>query len=327
MAKIVPRAEGVEAPALMISDTDWRSSTTAEKGWEQAGFHDAAWKPVEAFGGIESNIEMFQWNADAGLYDWPGYDGISRFLAHMPLRAMSVMASYAGRGSFDGPESLTSGDGEVVVQSAGREAGGCRGAERDAGLWARADGKAGDDSDSDDADDGDGADGRVGVGGDEGAVPGRESDDDSAAWHGALAEDRVPVCADAISWWGEPDLRVKSIHADHIYYPVKYEGSFESSDALLNRIWETGAYTAHLCMQDGVWDASKRDRGRWMGDTDVSGPVIEDVFVGQDADGRHAGPVARRGPEAAGGSACERDPGVLVVLVYGCGGLLPAHGR
>ncbi len=56
------------------------------------------------------------------------------------------------------------------------------------------------------------------------------------------------------------------------------QGSFESSDPLLNRIWETGAYTAHLCMQDGVWDASKRDRGRWMGDTDVSGRVIEDVF-------------------------------------------------
>ena len=104
MAKIVPRAEGVEAPDLMHSGPEWRSSTTAEKGWEQPGFHDAAWKPVEAFGGIESNIEMFQWNADAGLYNWPGYDGISPFLAHMPFRVMSVMASYAGRGSFDGSE-------------------------------------------------------------------------------------------------------------------------------------------------------------------------------------------------------------------------------
>ena len=91
----------------MHSGPEWRSSTTAEKGWEQAGFHDAAWKPVEAFGGIESNIEIFQWNADAGLYDWPGYDGISPFLARMPLRVMSVMASYAGRGSFDGLKSLT----------------------------------------------------------------------------------------------------------------------------------------------------------------------------------------------------------------------------
>jgi hypothetical protein len=77
---------------------------------------------------------------------------------------------------------------------------------------------------------------------------------------------------------GAGAVRFKSIAVDHIYYPVQYAGSFESSDALLNRIWEVGAYTAHLCMQDGVWDASKRDRGRWMGDTDVSGRVIEDVF-------------------------------------------------
>jgi alpha-L-rhamnosidase len=77
---------------------------------------------------------------------------------------------------------------------------------------------------------------------------------------------------------GAGTVKFKSIAVDHIYYPVQYAGSFESSDALLNRIWEVGAYTAHLCMQDGVWDASKRDRGRWMGDTDVSGRVIEDVF-------------------------------------------------
>ena len=30
-------------------------------------------------------MEMFQWNADAGLYNWPGYDGISGYLAHMPI--------------------------------------------------------------------------------------------------------------------------------------------------------------------------------------------------------------------------------------------------
>ncbi len=90
VAKILPRAEGVEAPDLMHSGPEWRSSTTAEKGWEQPGFHDAGWKPVEAFGGIESSIEMYQWNADAGLYNWPGYDGISPFLAHMPLRVMSA---------------------------------------------------------------------------------------------------------------------------------------------------------------------------------------------------------------------------------------------
>jgi hypothetical protein len=31
-------------------------------------------------------------------------------------------------------------------------------------------------------------------------------------------------------------------------------------------------------MQDGIWDAPKRDRGRWMGDLDVTGRVIESVF-------------------------------------------------
>jgi hypothetical protein len=70
----------------------------------------------------------------------------------------------------------------------------------------------------------------------------------------------------------------KSIRVEGIYYPVAYAGHFESSDPLLNRIWETGAYTAHLCMQDGIWDAIKRDRGRWAGGLDVVGTVISTVF-------------------------------------------------
>ena len=77
----------------------------------------------------------------------------------------------------------------------------------------------------------------------------------------------------------EGPIQIGSIQIDAIFYPVAYSGSFESSDPLLNRIWETGAYTAHLCMQDGIWDAPKRDRGRWAGDLDVSGRVIDNVFA------------------------------------------------
>jgi alpha-L-rhamnosidase len=45
------------------------------------------------------------------------------------------------------------------------------------------------------------------------------------------------------------------------------------------RHWKSlEGYTAHLCMQDDIWDAPKRDRGRWMGDLDVSGRTIEDAF-------------------------------------------------
>ena len=73
-------------------------------------------------------------------------------------------------------------------------------------------------------------------------------------------------------------MRFQSIALDDIYYPVKYQGSFESSDPLLNQIWEVGAYTEHLCMQEDIWDATKRDRARWAGDLDVSGRGIDDVF-------------------------------------------------
>jgi alpha-L-rhamnosidase len=72
----------------------------------------------------------------------------------------------------------------------------------------------------------------------------------------------------------------RAIDVQGIAYPVRYAGAFESSDALVNRIWETGAYTAHLCMQeDGIWDAPKRDRGRWMGDLGVTGRTIDSVFA------------------------------------------------
>lgn len=278
VAKIVPRAEGVEAPDLMHSGPGWRSSTTAEKGWEQPGFHDAGWKPAEAFGGIESSIEMYQWNADAGLYNWPGYDGISPFLAHMPLRVMSVMASYARRGGFDGLKNLESGRGDVVVHLPAARLTDAEAPSVILDFGRELTGRLEIDSDSDEPM----------------AVTVQVGESESEALkapylgvnqmtippHGTGHSPKTAFRFAKVRFVsGAKDLRVKSIHADHIYYQVTYLGSFESSDPLLNRIWETGAYTAHLCMQDGVWDASKRDRGRWMGDTDVSGPVIEDVFA------------------------------------------------
>ncbi len=75
------------------------------------------------------------------------------------------------------------------------------------------------------------------------------------------------------------ETRYPVIRLDGIAYPVRYLGSFESSDPELNKMWTVGAYTAHLCMQDDIWDASKRDRRRWMGDLDVSGLTIDDVFA------------------------------------------------
>lgn len=69
------------------------------------------------------------------------------------------------------------------------------------------------------------------------------------------------------------------VEVDHLYYPVVYRGSFDCSDKRLTDIWYTGAYTAHSCMQEDIWDAPKRDRARWMGDLHVSGEVINNVFA------------------------------------------------
>jgi hypothetical protein len=77
---------------------------------------------------------------------------------------------------------------------------------------------------------------------------------------------------------GQSPLRFKAIDADFIYYPVKQVGSFESSDFVLNKIWQTGAYTAHLCMQDAIWDGPKRDRMCLAGGLDITERVISDVF-------------------------------------------------
>lgn len=69
------------------------------------------------------------------------------------------------------------------------------------------------------------------------------------------------------------------VFVDHVYYPVTYKGSFHCSDPLLDNLWYAGAFTAHNCMQEEIWDAPKRDRSIWMGDLHVSGQVINDVFL------------------------------------------------
>lgn len=63
----------------------------------------------------------------------------------------------------------------------------------------------------------------------------------------------------------EPDaeLNLKAVRAILRYRDVPYLGSFRCDDGRLNRIWETGAYTVHLNMQEYLWDGVKRDRLVW----------------------------------------------------------------
>ena len=59
-------------------------------------------------------------------------------------------------------------------------------------------------------------------------------------------------------------LSLKSIAAVLVYKDAPYLGSFSCSDPLLNRIWDVGAYTVHLNMQEYIWDGIKRDRLVWV---------------------------------------------------------------
>lgn len=61
-------------------------------------------------------------------------------------------------------------------------------------------------------------------------------------------------------------LELQKVLGVFMYRDIEYKGSFESSDELLNRIWNVSAYTVHLCMQEYIWDGIKRDRLVWIGD-------------------------------------------------------------
>jgi hypothetical protein len=72
-------------------------------------------------------------------------------------------------------------------------------------------------------------------------------------------------------------LRAVSLMRD-----LEYLGSFRCNDERLNRIWETGAYTVHLNMQDYLWDGIKRDRLVWIGDMHPETKTILAVFGNHD---------------------------------------------
>ncbi|WP_236977373.1 alpha-L-rhamnosidase-related protein [Membranihabitans maritimus] len=74
------------------------------------------------------------------------------------------------------------------------------------------------------------------------------------------------------------ELLLKEVRAELKIRDIPYVGSFTSSDERLNKIWNTGAYTVHLNMQDYLWDGIKRDRLVWVGDMHPEVSTINAVF-------------------------------------------------
>ncbi|MCT4646972.1 MAG: hypothetical protein N4A74_18425 [Carboxylicivirga sp.] len=74
------------------------------------------------------------------------------------------------------------------------------------------------------------------------------------------------------------NLYLKEVSAISELRDIPYLGSFECDDERLNQIWQTGAYTVHLNMQEYLWDGIKRDRLVWVGDMHPEVMTINSVF-------------------------------------------------
>ena len=66
--------------------------------------------------------------------------------------------------------------------------------------------------------------------------------------------------------------------AEYEYLPLERKGSFRCSDEMLNRIWDTCAYTFHLNSREFFLDGIKRDRWVWSGDAYQSYLVNDYLF-------------------------------------------------
>lgn len=76
----------------------------------------------------------------------------------------------------------------------------------------------------------------------------------------------------------DAELQLKELRAISTFRDIPYLGSFRSDDERLNEIWQTGAYTVHLNMQEYLWDGIKRDRLVWVGDLHPEVMTVNTVF-------------------------------------------------
>jgi hypothetical protein len=328
--KIVPTSLQLIKPALLLTDATWKCDIGSHTGFESPQFDDRTWPQAISLGGIEEKSDFFHNYGDAGMYRWPGYDGISPFLAHAAMKASELTYGFEGMGKFLNTSALMGYDWREVSRRLDTPVNqpGSRAVERASRpLWRERPAPAR----------GQGAPATAG----ETPAPRRSREfaatlpdkklppseypylvfgfrrectgrlrviSDSPApmrlevQYGESVEEAlsnpylganeiyVPPYGTAYGpksafqyalirfLAGSSPLRFKAIDVDFIYYPVKQMGSFESSDPVVNKIWQVGAYTAHLCMQDAIWDGAKRDRICLAGGLDISARVISSVF-------------------------------------------------
>lgn len=257
---------------VVMSDAAWKVSATppSTDAWIDANYDDSGWAAAT----VEAPASGGVWSGAGGLTGWPGYNGVP-YLSRLTLPAARVLQVQPGGGKLDGADRLAGSTDAMLT------------------VWPAASASAA--SPSLVLDFGEEVAGRIAIQAETSGVvqvgTGESLQEATTSpWGGAhlmtLAAGKDSSTPDSAFRYanlvfpagaaGPFKLRV---HLDFLYYPVTYKGSFDCSDPLLTRIWYTGAYTAHLCMQQDIWDAPKRDRARWSGDLNVSGLVIDDVFA------------------------------------------------
>jgi hypothetical protein len=70
----------------------------------------------------------------------------------------------------------------------------------------------------------------------------------------------------------------KSFTFEKVNYNFENQGSFESSEPMLNKIWEISKYTTMLNSQDHLEDCPWREKALWVVDAVVMAKVIYNVF-------------------------------------------------
>ena len=266
----------VDGRQALLTDKNWKVSEDAAltANWTTAAYDDSAWKPATVLAPLNGG----PW--EGALEGWPNYSADVPYLAHLSLRAVGVSDVDAGTGGLTGAYTLlASGLSNLIVRLAPADT------DRPPSLVL---------------DFGKELAGRIGIRTQGTAVvlvgTGESREEAIKAPWGGMH--RLEMSGGKLAYTPysafryakltfpsspsqSPDATVTltGVTLDHKYYPVEYRGAFACSDPLLTRLWYTGAYTSHLCMQEDIWDAPKRDRARWMGDLHVSGEVINTVFA------------------------------------------------
>ena len=240
----------VDGTPRLLSGADWKvlESPNRPAGWNTAAFDDAAWPAAT----VEDPLGGGPWANNVS--NWPDFSRDAWYMAHMTIKPVAmtpVAANQVSGGAanaqatlvdfgqeYAGRLRLTGAAGVPITVTTGESRAECFHAE-----------------------------------------PGLDNNGPSSLTLAGAKAVTTPYSAFryALIKFSGPAAPI-SVVLDHKYYPVAYRGAFSCSDPLLTKIWYTGAYTAHLCMQEDIWDAPKRDRGLWCGDLHVTGETINNAF-------------------------------------------------